>query len=147
MEFEAVEQPVKECVEAADVKEATVEVAATEDAPVAQASVEAVKAEAVQAATGAEKGAVKGAEVVEKKAERNEVVKPEKAAQGAVELAKKGEAVLDLNKPYEEMNVAELQEVILGKMRRNGTPMTEQIIKSVRDNEHLGSLVSWAKSF
>ena len=147
MEFEAVEQPVKECVEAADVREATVEVTATEDAPVAQASVEAVKAEAVQAATGAEKGAVKGAEVVEKKAERNEVVKPEKAAQGAVELAKKGEAVLDLNKPYEEMNVAELQEVILGKMRRNGTPMTEQIIKSVRDNEHLGSLINWAKSF
>ena len=52
-----------------------------------------------------------------------------------------------MNKPYEEMNVAELQEVILGKMRKNGTPMTDQIIKSVRDNEHLGSLVSWAKSF
>lgn len=147
MEFEAVEQPVKECVEAADVTEATVEVTAKEDAPVAQASVETVKAEAVQAAAGAEKGAAKGAEVVEKNAESNDAAKPEKAVQGAEELAKKGEAVLDLNKPYEEMNVAELQEVILGKMRRNGTPMTEQIIKSVRDNEHLGSLINWAKSF
>ena len=84
------------------------------------------------------------ADVLETVSENKEV---EKASRAAEELAKKGEAVLDLNKPYEEMNVAELQEVILGKMRKNGTPMTDQIIKSVRDNEHLGSLISWAKSF
>ena len=148
MDFEAVEQPVKEeVVEAADVKEATMEATATENEAVAQANVETVKAETAQAAAAVEACADKGAEVVEKKTESNAVAKTEATVAGAEELAKKGEPVLDLNKPYEEMNVAELQEVILGKMRRNGTPMTEQIIKSVRDNEHLGSLVSWAKSF
>lgn len=135
MEFEAVEQPVKE------------EVAEVKAEAVAQANIVEVKAETAQAVAAVEACADKGAEVVEKKAESNAVAKAEATIAGAEELAKKGEPVLDLNKPYEEMNVAELQEVILGKMRRNGTPMTEQIIKSVRDNEHLGSLVSWAKSF
>ena len=146
MEFEAVEKPVKEEVKV-EVKEATEEATATKDETVAQANVETIKAETAQAAAALEACADKGAEVVEKKAESSDVAKTEKTVAGAEELAKKGETVLDLNKPYEEMNVAELQEVILGKMRRNGTPMTEQIIKSVRDNEHLGSLISWAKSF
>ncbi len=47
---------------------------------------------------------------------------------------------------YEEMTVEELQEVILEKMRRNG-PVTEYMLKTVRENNHHGSLVTWAKSF
>ncbi|MBR6770944.1 MAG: alpha-amylase [Lachnospiraceae bacterium] len=66
------------------------------------------------------------------------------------EVAEPVEAVqenpLNLNKAYEEMTVQELQEVILGKMRKNG-PVTDQMKKDVADNTHHGSLVTWAKSF
>ena len=55
-------------------------------------------------------------------------------------------AVVIPNKPYEEMTVEELQEVILGKMRKNG-PVTEYMLGTVRENTHHGSLVTWAKSF
>lgn len=53
---------------------------------------------------------------------------------------------LDLNKPYEEMTVEELQEIILDKMRKNGE-VTDYMKKTVTDNTHHGSLVTWAKSF
>ena len=53
---------------------------------------------------------------------------------------------LNLNKPYEEMTIEELQEVIIGKMRKNG-PVTDRMMKDVTDNTHHGSLVTWAKSF
>lgn len=56
------------------------------------------------------------------------------------------ECVLDLNKPYEEMSVEELHEVILGKMRKNG-PVTEQMKRDVDNNTHHGSLITWARSF
>ncbi len=52
----------------------------------------------------------------------------------------------DLNKPYEEMSVEELQETILEKMRRNG-PVTDYMLGTVRENTHLGSLLNWVKSF
>ncbi len=54
--------------------------------------------------------------------------------------------VFDLNKPYEEMSVEELQEAILEKMRRNG-PVTDYMTGTVRENTHHGSLVTWVKSF
>ncbi len=53
---------------------------------------------------------------------------------------------IDLNKPYEEMSVAELQEAILEKMRSNG-PVTDYMLGTVRENTHHGSLVNWVKSF
>ena len=53
---------------------------------------------------------------------------------------------LDLNKPYEEMSIEELHEVILGKMRKNG-PVTDQMKRDVDNNTHHGSLVTWARSF
>ena len=63
------------------------------------------------------------------------------------EVEKVAEKVdLDLNKPYEEMSVEELQEAILEKMRRNG-PVTDYMLGTVRENTHQGSLVSWVKSF
>ncbi len=51
-----------------------------------------------------------------------------------------------LNKPYEEMSVAELQEAILEKMRSNG-PVTDYMLGTVRENTHHASLVNWIKSF
>ncbi len=56
------------------------------------------------------------------------------------------EAALDLNKPYEQMTVEELQECILAKMRKNG-PITEQMLRDVRENIYHNSLLNWVKSF
>ncbi len=53
---------------------------------------------------------------------------------------------LDINKPYEEMTVEELQEAILEKMRKNG-PVTDYMLGTVRENTHHGSLVTWVKTF
>ena len=55
-------------------------------------------------------------------------------------------APLAANKPYEEMSVAELQEEILKKMKKNG-PVTDYMLSTVRENTHHGSLVTWVKSF
>ncbi|MBQ8041584.1 MAG: alpha-amylase, partial [Lachnospiraceae bacterium] len=53
---------------------------------------------------------------------------------------------LDLNKPYEEMSIEELQEAILGKLRNNG-PLTEQMKKDVAENVYRDSLLNWVRSF
>lgn len=53
---------------------------------------------------------------------------------------------INLNKPYEEMSIEELQEAILEKMRKNG-PVTDYMIGTVRENTHPGSLLTWVKSF
>ena len=50
------------------------------------------------------------------------------------------------DKPYEEMTIEELQEAILAKMAKNG-PVTEQMLKTVRENVYHDSLVNWVKSF
>ena len=68
------------------------------------------------------------------KAEIKAEAKPEKA----VEIPK--------NKSYEEMTVEELQQCIIEKMRKNG-PVTERMAQDVYENNHHGSLVTWAKSF
>lgn len=61
-------------------------------------------------------------------------------------LAEAPAKVLDLNKPYEEMSVEELQEAILGKMRNNG-PVTDEMKRTVVENTHQGSLLTWVRSF
>ena len=53
---------------------------------------------------------------------------------------------IDWSKSYEDMTVAELQKAILEKMRSNG-PVTDYMLKTVRENTHHGSLVNWVKSF
>ena len=53
---------------------------------------------------------------------------------------------LNLNKPYEEMTIEELQEAILEKMRKNG-PVTEYMLGTVRENVYRDSLINWVKSF
>ena len=59
---------------------------------------------------------------------------------------KKDEKVLDLNKPYEEMSVEELQAAILEKLSKNG-PVTDQMRRDVAENVYLNSLLNWVKSF
>jgi hypothetical protein len=77
--------------------------------------------------------------VIEKAPEKVETEKVQE------EKMQKSTAV-DLNKPYEEMTVEELQEAILQKMRKNG-PVTDYMLGTVRENTHLGSLINWVKSF
>ncbi len=60
--------------------------------------------------------------------------------------AKEESVIVDWNKPYEEMSVEELQEAILGKMRKNG-PVTDYMLGTVKENTHQGSLINWVKSF
>ncbi len=49
-------------------------------------------------------------------------------------------------KAYECMTIEELQEAILSKMEKNG-PVTEQMLRSVWENNHQGSLLNWVRSF
>ena len=58
----------------------------------------------------------------------------------------KEEKVLDLNKPYEEMSIEELQASIIAKMAKNG-PVTEDMKRTVDINVHHGSLLIWVRSF
>ena len=66
--------------------------------------------------------------------------------QKETKLAKEEKAELNLNKPYEEMTVEELQEAILEKMRKNG-PVTDYMLGTVRENTHQGSLLNWVRGF
>ena len=52
----------------------------------------------------------------------------------------------DLNKPYEEMNVAELQAAVLEKLAANG-PVTDRMRRDVEENVYRDSLLNWVKSF
>ena len=54
--------------------------------------------------------------------------------------------LLNLNKPYEEMTIEELQASILAKMAKNG-PVTEDMKRTVTVNTHQGSLLNWVRSF
>ena len=63
------------------------------------------------------------------------------------ESAKKSEKVnVDWSKSYDDMNIEELQEAILEKMRKNG-PVTDYMLRTVLENTHKGSLVNWVRSF
>lgn len=50
------------------------------------------------------------------------------------------------NKSYEEMSIEELQNEILNKMSKNG-PVTDYMLKTVRENVYHDSLINWVKSF
>ena len=53
---------------------------------------------------------------------------------------------VDLSKPYENMNIEELQAVILQKLAANG-PVTDRMRRDVAENIWRDSLLNWAKSF
>lgn len=61
-------------------------------------------------------------------------------------LPKEQKTEIPASKSYEEMTIEELQQVILEKMAKNG-PVTDYMKKTVYDNTHHGSLVTWARSF
>jgi hypothetical protein len=48
--------------------------------------------------------------------------------------------------PYAQMSVGQLQEIILGKMAKNG-PITDQMRQDVMNNIWHDSLIKWAESF
>ena len=73
--------------------------------------------------------------------EVTETAKEQEAAEEETE-----EKVLDLNKPYEDMTIEELQASILAKMAKNG-PVTEDMKRTVVVNTHQGSLLNWVRSF
>ncbi len=77
--------------------------------------------------------------------------KEEPIAKAAKEQPKANSATPDFcdeipNKPYEEMTVEQLQQVIFEKMKKNG-PVSERMYKDIADNIWHNSLVNWAKSF
>ena len=53
---------------------------------------------------------------------------------------------LDLSKPYESMDIEELQAAILQKLASNG-PVTDQMRRDVAANIWRDSLLNWVKSF
>ena len=52
----------------------------------------------------------------------------------------------ETNKPYDQMDISELQDAILAKMAKNG-PINDQMLRSVRENVYRDSLLNWVKSF
>ncbi len=127
-----------------DTVDATFEVAdvKVEEAPVVEMPVEEpVKVEnpVIDAVVEEEPVAETVAESV---GEEEEVVTP------VVEDVQEEEPVktLDLNKPYEEMSIEELQASIIAKMAKNG-PVTDEMRRTVEVNTHQGSLLTWVRSF
>ena len=78
---------------------------------------------------------------------KQEAIKEDKVTEVKKEDEKEPEkVVVDWSKSYEDMSIEELQEAILEKMRRNG-PVTDYMLRTVRENTHHGSLVNWVRSF
>ena len=71
---------------------------------------------------------------------------PEPAKKDEVKEKAASDEPLDLNKPYEEMSVAELQACILAKLAKNG-PVTDRMKKEVEENVYPNSLLNWVRSF
>ena len=74
------------------------------------------------------------------------IVVTEQTAKEKEQETKKADIKIDLNKPYEEMTIEELQETILEKMRKNG-PVTDYMLGTVRENVYHDSLLNWVRSF
>lgn len=137
-------------VEAAEiVEDSVVEIA---NAPIEKSVIDAEAEKTMEPETIVEENVASTEETeAEEKVETEiESAKEEaKVEEEVVETTKeepKKTVVIPENKTYEEMTVEELQQVILGKMAKNGS-VTEQMEKTVYDNIHHGSLVTWARSF
>lgn len=127
VEVAPVEMPAEEPVKV----DAPVVEPVKEETPVAEELVKVAEPEATEKSVLDEV-----AEVAQ--AQEDELPEAEKTA--------KEEKVLDLNKPYEEMSIEELQACILAKMAKNG-PVTEEMKRTVDINVHHGSLMNWVRSF
>ena len=69
-----------------------------------------------------------------------------KTADYISEQSTQNEVYRVINKPYEDMTIEELQEAILEKMSKNG-PITQDMLRSVRENVYPDSLLNWVRSF
>ncbi|MDY2600105.1 MAG: alpha-amylase family glycosyl hydrolase [Lachnospiraceae bacterium] len=69
-----------------------------------------------------------------------------KTADDISEQSTQNEVYRVINKPYEDMTIEELQEAILEKMSKNG-PITQDMLRSVRENVYPDSLLNWVRSF
>ena len=69
-----------------------------------------------------------------------------KTADDISEQSTQNEVYRVINKPYEGMTIEELQEAILEKMSKNG-PITQDMLRSVRENVYPDSLLNWVRSF
>ncbi len=85
-------------------------------------------------------------EVSQVKTPENPVKEKPVTSESKKEKTAKKEEKLDLNKPYEEMSVAELQACILEKLAKNG-PVTDRMRKDVEENIYPNSLLNWVRSF
>ncbi len=85
-------------------------------------------------------------EAVAETAKEEPTERSEEFSEEPAPLVEEKKIEIPANKSYEEMTIEELQQVILGKMAKNG-PVTDQMKKTVYENTHHGSLVTWAKSF
>ena len=93
-----------------------------------------------------EKPVIKKEEVKAETVVKAEPVKAEEKKAEVKEPVKIEKTVTVPNKHYEDMTVEELQAAILEKMAKNG-PVTDYMLKTVKENTHHGSLVTWARSF
>lgn len=118
--------------------------------PASSGDIKIVKIEMVPAQSEAETKNSESVSVVETiQADKKEQEAPKKEEIPQKEQKSQEEQTsqaIDLNKPYEEMSIEELHEVILEKMRKNG-PVTDYMKQTVAENTHHGSLVTWARSF
>lgn len=71
----------------------------------------------------------------------DEVLAPDMPSTAAV-----GDFAAHDDRPYEELTVPELQEVVLAKLAQNG-PVTDRMRREVAENVWHDSLVAWARSF
>lgn len=136
------EETVPEITEESEVEETVPETA--EESEVEEVVTETVEKSAVEET------------IAESKEETTEVASTKTVLEELTEVAEKQDAVmekkpeekkpLDLNKPYEEMTIEELQASILAKMAKNG-PVTEEMKRTVDVNTHHGSLMNWIRSF
>ena len=83
------------------------------------------------------------AEPVKEEPSKAEPVKQEATSEEKKDYVDKSVAE---GKSYESMTIEELQDAILAKMAKNG-PLTEQMVRSVRENVYPNSLLNWVKSF
>lgn len=118
-------------------------------------AVDAVKEEPVKEAAPV-KETVPVKESVAEKAPEKEEKKSEaatKVADSAAEKYNLGDDYASIcakeisnRSDYDNMSVTELQVAILEKMAKNG-PVTDQMIRTVIENNHMGSLQNWVRSF
>ena len=93
-----------------------------------------------------EDSAVETEDEPEKKSVLDEITEVAEKQDAVMEKKVEEKKPLDLNKPYEEMTIEELQATILAKMAKNG-PVTEDMKRTVDINTHHGSLMNWVRSF